>query len=140
MINRQPEEDKWGWDTGEPEPTACKHNQYEEAITYWQERNPGYCKEGHYLFGVKCGDCSRQFVQDRTEEKSLGIELTFRPTSDCPIYCCVNMKSGEAKTLNNSSSKCQHALCGNCFKKGITRGEAEGRPRSKRTKTRMWQV
>ncbi len=124
--------DPWSWEEAQTGHDPCDHKTYEEAITYIPERNPGYCNEGCYLFGINCAECFKRFVPDRREEKKFGSEKSFRPTTDCPIYCCVNKKGMDQSNEMPESAKCSHALCATCFRKGITRASLMGAPRSKR--------
>jgi hypothetical protein len=105
-------------------------------VTYKAEVHPGYCKEGLYLGGLGCKGCSKRFVQDRREAKTLGENVTFRPTSDRPIYCCVNIeKDGGDSNSNEGVVQCKHALCVECFRKGITEKASTmdgSRPKRKR--------
>ena len=116
-------EEVWGWGAREKSPSVCRHDIYEEEVTYKTEGNAGYCKDGCYLFGLQCGACSKHFVADLHMEKSVGKEKSFRPTMDCAIYCCINM---------GSNAKCRHALCGQCFAKGIRESSDIVKPRSQR--------
>jgi hypothetical protein len=43
-------------------PAVCHHNIYEEDITYTAEQNASFCKEGYYLFGLKCTGCTVGFI------------------------------------------------------------------------------
>jgi hypothetical protein len=63
-------------------PAVCRHNMYKEDITYTAEQNALFCKEGYYLFGLKCAGCAVGFVAN-------GKLVGYKPTNSTPVYCCV---------------------------------------------------
>jgi hypothetical protein len=91
--------------------SPCRHDTYEEELTYSQEQNGAYCKKGFYLCGLKCGGCGVNFVASGKEDDQC------RPG----VYCCVNMK-GRSSTKNKENDICQHVICSACWKKGVTEG------------------
>jgi hypothetical protein len=107
--------------------SPCRHNTYEEELTYSQEQNGAYCKKGFYLCGLKCGGCGVNFVASGKEDGQC------RPGGSNPVYCCVNMK-GRSSTRNKENDTCQHVICNTCWKKGVTEGSnaEEGRKRRRR--------
>jgi hypothetical protein len=89
---------------------VCEHNVYDEGLTYRQETNPGYCKDGYYLAGVMCSGCQKKFVPDKREEFEAGKEKGIRPRPKAAVYCCVNLEQD-----NSRNSECKHALCAVCW-------------------------
>ena len=123
----------WGWGKDVSKKITCDHELYEVDITYKPEQLASYCNEGFYLAGLKCGQCTRCFVPNRKAEKELGEHKCVKPTSDCPVYCCVNMMgSGSLKTVEGN---CRHAICSDCWRKGVLAADTgSGKKRPKRTR------
>jgi hypothetical protein len=107
---------------------TCRHDVYELSVTYVPEENAGYCKkEGYYLFGTTCASCSKQFVADRKGVTEAGPGLSFRASSDKPIYCCINVRgNGGSGHQEAVDGQCDHALCFDCWTVGVLK---EGTPR-----------
>jgi hypothetical protein len=78
--------------------------------------------EGNYLHGVECGLCAKGFVTDGSSgtDSSSG----FRPSSENPIYCCVDFKG-----RNGGVEKCRHAIsCASCWRECIRSSPVPTRP------------
>jgi hypothetical protein len=107
----------------------CRHDEFEDDITYTAEMNAGFCKKGSYLFGLKCGGggCAVEFVANKNEKG-------FRPDQKNPIYCCIFI---DGRRANNRSGGevCKHALCAACWVKGVGAAATGGgaRKRSRRS-------
>jgi hypothetical protein len=92
-------------------PAVCCHNMYEEDVTYTAEQNAYFCKEGYYLFGLKCAGCAVGFVAN-------GKLGGYRPTNTTPVYCCV-LLDGKNAVKRGNGEICRHAICSGCWKTGV---------------------
>jgi hypothetical protein len=109
-------------------PATCHHDMYEEDIYYTAEHNPYFCKEGYYLFGLKCAGCAVNFIAD-------GKLGGYKPTSSTPVYCCVLLDGKNGRKKDNREI-CRHAICSRCWKTGVVNSNAQtGRRASRRSRT-----
>lgn len=99
---------------------VCRHNEFEDDITYKAEVNAGFCNRGSYLFGLRCGGggCAVEFVPNKNEKG-------FRPDQKNPIYCCIFI-DGRSARKSSGGEVCRHALCGSCWVKGVGAAAADG--------------
>jgi hypothetical protein len=108
-------------------PAVCRHNMYEEDITYTAEENALFCNEGYYLFGLKCAGCAVGFVAN-------GKQNGYKPTNSTPVYCCVLLE-GRNAGIRSTGEVCKHAICSSCWKIGlINSNDQTGRRASKRSR------
>lgn len=107
---------------------VCRHDEFEDDITYKAEVNAGFCNKGSYLFGLNCGGtgCGVGFVANKNE-------TGFRPDQKNPIYCCIFI-SGRRAEKRLGVGVCKHALCAACWAKGTVAAAGSGgaRKRSRR--------
>jgi hypothetical protein len=96
--------------------SPCRHGDYQGS--YIKEDHPGHCKPGGYLHDVGCAgvDCKKTFASDLKEVKRLGKNNASRPTSDKPVYCCVNIAG---RTGVYREEVCKQALCNECWSQAI---------------------
>jgi len=110
----------------------CGHDVFQLLVTYVPEENPGYCKSGYYLHNKKCASCSRGFVADEKTLDQTGDAMSFKASSDTPIYCCVNVRGGGGSCDDSESGNCGHVLCSDCWKIGILK-EVQGQNKRARS-------
>jgi hypothetical protein len=112
--------------------SPCRHGDYQGS--YIKEDHPGHCKTGGYLHKIECAgvDCKKTFAPDLKEVKRLGINNASRPTSDKPVYCCVNIAG---RTGVYREEVCKHALCNECWSRAML-ADDEGKTAAAGTKRR----
>ena len=105
----------------------CNHGIYQDQITYEPESNPGFCRTGYYLSGLKCGNgCGNAFVPANNK-----VDNVVAPSSNAPVYCCKNIAGRNGKS--QEEMECSHVVCFECWKKGVlTQFDA---PRGRRSST-----
>jgi hypothetical protein len=96
--------------------TPCQHGNFQ--VSFKMEDHPGFCAPGQYLHSLKCGGvgCDRTFAANLKEVRQLGQDNASRPTSDKPVYCCVNISGRSGAYRKN---ECRHALCNPCWTKAV---------------------
>jgi hypothetical protein len=112
--------------------SPCRHGDFQGC--YIKEDHPGHCKTGGYLHDLECGGvgCKKTFAPDLKEVKRLGKNNASRPTSDKPVYCCVNIAG---RTGVYREEVCKHALCNECWSQAML-ADDEGKSAAAGTKRR----
>lgn len=105
----------------------CNHAVYQEQITYKAERHAGYCGQGHYLFGARCNHCRVKIGSKNNKEKD--GERTIVPTSNAPLYVCVNIG-----LKDETGVACVQVICDGCWTVGtVSQSREAGAGRSSRS-------
>jgi hypothetical protein len=105
----------------------CNHAVYQEQITYKAERHAGHCGQGHYLFGARCNHCRVKIGSKNNKEKD--GERTIVPTSNAPLYVCVNIG-----LKDETGVACVQVICDGCWTVGtVSQSREAGAGRSSRS-------
>jgi hypothetical protein len=95
----------------DPPPFVCRHEVYEEDITYRAEPLASFCNKGCYLYGVPCAHCNVSSVGN-------GMQVGTKQEGILPIYCCVYFHGWKLER-NYVGDICKHGICSACWKKGV---------------------